>query len=113
MSHSDRGFITHTVCLYFTDWKMTQTYPGVLNPALASELMEMLQPVFPEAELSIIKFGNLSEELPEARRVAALITRHVIAARGTEHPGRAFLQSIGYWLEPNADQSANTSKLRA
>ncbi len=108
-----RGFIYHSVCVEFEEMEFIQSWAPCMNLGLATELFEMLSPLFPGARVFIQACAGRADELERIKRSASMHKDLILSCRDSEHPGRTYLERVSMRREESAPQNLTSTKCGA
>jgi hypothetical protein len=72
----------------------------VVQRDLALDLLKILKPAMPSAELSIVRFAAEMPGFPASKKASDRVKDLVVWLDGVERPGEELLHLIGYLSKP-------------
>ena len=91
---SMRGFIYLTPCIEFPDMGFIQSWPPVLQLGLATELLEMLAPVYPDGKPTVQRCAAMAPDLKAIKRSASRHKDLILSCRDAEEPGQVYVERM-------------------
>lgn len=105
-----RGFIYHSVCVEFEEMEFISSWAPCMNLGLATELFEMLQPLFPGARVFIQGCAGRADEFEHVQLSASMHKDLILSCRDAEYPGRTYLERVSMYRDGCAPRKSNPSK---
>lgn len=105
-----RGFIYHSVRIDFEEMEFIRPLAPCMNLGLATELFEMLSPLFPGARVFIQACAGRADELERVQRSASMHKDLILSCRDAEYPGRTYLERVSMRRGESAPRKPNSSK---
>lgn len=102
---SMRGFIYLTPCIEFPDVGFIQSWPPVLQLGLATELLEMLAPVYPGGRPSVQRCAAMALDLKAIERSASRHKDLILSCRDAAEPGQVYVERMFMHRDCAAGQS--------
>ena len=102
---SMRGFIYLTPCIEFPDMGFIQSWPPVLQLGLATELLEMLAPVYPSGQPTVQRCAAMAPDLKAIERSASRHKDLILSCRDAAEPGQAYVERMFMHRDCAAGQS--------
>lgn len=91
---SMRGFIYLTPCIEFPDMGFIQSWPPVLQLGLATELLEMLAPVYPGGKPTVQRCAAMAPDLNAIERSASRHKDLILSCRDAAEPGQVYVERM-------------------
>ena len=91
---AERGLIGFMVSIYEPDIDFSTSFAEVVSKPLASELAEMLFPVYPSADIRVYPVGLPNSQRAKAEESTRHLEIRLAEARKSASPGQAFLDGL-------------------